>query len=266
MTPLSVTLLGTGTSTGVPVIGCSCRVCCSDDPRDDRTRCAAHLVVETPAGPVHLQIDVGPDFRRQALDHHVSRVDAVLITHHHFDHVAGLDDLRPYFFDNRSPIPLFAADNTAEVLERAMPYLFLEGSYPGAPHLRLNRVTGPFSVASRYISAAVDVEPIHAFHGGMPVLGFRIGRFAYLTDVSTVPAEQIARLADLDVLVLDALRRRHHPTHLSLDQAVAMARRVGARQTYFVHMTHDVLHAEEDPLLPDGIALAHDGLRVRVQG
>jgi phosphoribosyl 1,2-cyclic phosphate phosphodiesterase len=174
--------------------------------------------------------------------------------------VAGLDDLRPFFFDNRAPIPLFASDTTAEVLERALPYLFREGSYPGAPRLALRPVAGPFDVASRYLEAAVRVTPIPAMHGPTPVLGFRVGRFAYLTDVNHVGSESLALLEDLDVLVLDALRREPHATHLSIDEAVSLAQSVDARQTYFVHMTHSVLHAEEDARLPAGINLAYDGL------
>lgn len=263
---LSVTILGTGTSTGVPVIGCGCRVCTSGDPRDARTRCAAHAVAHTEAGPVHLQLDAGPDLRAQALRQRLARVDAVLVTHHHFDHVAGLDDLRPFFFDNRRPIPVHTGARTAAVLARGFPYLFDNGSYPGAPRLDLREVDGPFEAGSRYHGGAVAVTPVPAFHGDLPVLGYRIGRFAYLTDVSRVPAESRALLAGLDVLVLNALRHEPHPTHLTIAEAVSVAEEIGARQTYFVHMTHSVLHAEEEVRLPEGVALAHDGLTFEVEG
>lgn len=268
---LRVTLLGTGTSTGVPVIGCGCPVCTSDDVRDARTRCAAYVRADTdhaerggPDGPVHLVIDTGPDFRQQALRHRLPRVDAVLFTHHHFDHVVGLDDLRPYFFDNRAPIPCYADPGTAKVLRQMFQYIF-DRSYPGASLLELHEVDGPFTVRSRYApEATIDVTPLQAFHGKLPVLGYRIGRFAYLTDVSRLPEETVAQLDGLDVLVLDALRRTPHPTHFSIDEAVAVAERVGARQTYFTHMTHNVLHAEEDALLEaeagPGVALGYDGL------
>ncbi len=261
---LRVTLLGTGTSTGVPVIGCACRVCASDDARDTRTRCAAHVEVETEGGPLHLVIDTGPDFRQQALRHGIPRVDAVLFTHHHFDHVVGIDDLRPYFFGNRAPIPCHAGAETAEVLRRMFRYIF-ERTYPGAALLDLREVDGPFTVESRYeTGASVEVTPLRAFHGDLPVLGYRIGRFAYLTDVSRIPDETFPLLDGLDVLVLDGLRRTPHPTHFSLDEAGAAAERIGARQTYFVHMTHSVLHAEEDARLPDHVALGYDGLSFRV--
>ncbi len=261
---LRVTLLGTGTSTGVPVIGCRCRVCTSDDPRDTRTRCAAHVEIQTPAGPLHFVIDTGPDFRQQALRHAIPRVDAVLFTHHHFDHVVGIDDLRPYFFDNRAPIPCYADAGTAATLRQMFQYIF-DRTYPGASLLELHEVEGPFTVRGRYEpAAAVEVVPLRAFHGALPVLGYRIGRFAYLTDVSRVPEETLAQLDGLDVLVLDALRRTPHPTHFSIGEAVAVAERVGARQTYFTHMTHNVLHAEEDALLEreagPTVALGYDGL------
>ncbi|QXD16628.1 MBL fold metallo-hydrolase [Rhodocaloribacter litoris] len=261
--PLKVTLLGTGTSTGVPVIGCDCRVCRSDDPRDHRTRCACLVT----CGDLHLVIDTGPDFRRQALREGFRRVDAVLFTHHHFDHVVGLDDLRPFFFDNRAPIPCFARPNTADVLRSMFRYIFCDGSYPGVPKLHLRAVEGPFEVASRYgTGRSVHVEPVEVFHGALPLYGYRIGRFAYLTDTSRIPDESLARLHGLDVLVLDALRYEPHPTHFTIDEAVAVARHLGARQTYLIHMTHSILHAEVDARLPKGVNLGYDGLSFDVAG
>lgn len=256
---MRVTLLGTGTSTGVPVIGCRCRVCRSADPRDERTRCAC--LVE--ADGLALVIDTGPDFRRQALRENMAHVDAVLFTHHHFDHVVGLDDLRPFFFRNRTPIPCYAAPRTAGVLRTMFPYIFEDGTYPGVPDLTLHEITAPFEVHSRHDTGArLTVQPIDVFHGDLPMLGFRIGAFAYLTDTSHIPEHSFTHLQDLDVLVLDALRHESHPTHFSIEEAVATARRIGARQTYFIHMTHSILHAEEDAALPEGIALGYDGLRI----
>jgi phosphoribosyl 1,2-cyclic phosphate phosphodiesterase len=254
---IRVTLLGTGTSTGVPVIGCPCPVCTSDDPRDTRTRCACHVQI----GNLSLIIDTGPDFRRQALREGIERVDGVLFTHHHFDHVVGLDDLRPFFFRNRTPIPCYARANTAAVLRRMFKYIFCDGSYPGVPLLRLNEVDAPFAVCSRYQDEGrVEVLPVEVFHGDLPMYGYRIGRFAYLTDTSRIPEVSFEMLHDLDVLVLDALRPDTHPTHFNFEEAVAVAQRIGARQTYFIHMTHNVLHAEANAQLPDGIALGYDGL------
>jgi phosphoribosyl 1,2-cyclic phosphate phosphodiesterase len=195
----------------------------------------------------------------------VPRVDGVLFTHHHFDHVVGIDDLRPFFFGNRAPIPCYADADTAAVLETMFRYIF-DRTYPGASLLELHTVDGPFTVRSRYeAEAEVEVTPLRAFHGELPIFGYRIGRFAYLTDVSRIPDETYDRLGELDVLVLDGLRRTPHPTHFSLDEAVAAAERAGARQTYLIHMTHNVLHAEEDALLPDHVALGYDGLTFSVE-
>lgn len=259
--PVSVTLLGTGTSTGVPVIGCTCRVCTSDDPRDARTRTACWIRVNG----ISIIIDTGPDFRQQALRERLDHVDAVLYTHHHFDHVVGIDDLRPFLFENRSAIPCYARKDTAEVLRSMFRYIFADGSYPGVPDLEMNTVCAPFEVRSRrQPKTSVRIAPIEVFHGPMPLYGYRIGRFAYITDTSYIPDESLAVLEGVEVLVLDALRRKTHPTHFSIDEAIQVARRVGARQTYFTHMTHSVLHAEENARLPDGIELGHDGLTFTV--
>ncbi len=260
---MRVTLLGTGTSTGVPVIGCSCRVCRSTDARDCRTRCACSIDIDG----LCLIIDTGPDFRRQALRENINRVDAVLFTHPHFDHIVGLDDLRPYFFENKNPILCYARPNTAAVLRSMFRYIFdSDGSYTRGPKLELREVVAPFEAASRYEPRPpVHVAPIEVFHGKMPLYGYRLGRFAYLTDTSHIPEPSYAQLDGLDVLVLDALRRTTHPTHFTIDEAVAAARRIGARQTYLIHMTHSVLHAEEDALLPDGIALGYDGLSFEIE-
>ncbi len=259
---MRVTLLGTGTSTGVPVIGCRCRVCQSTDPRDARTRCACHI----DAGGLSLVIDTGPDFRRQALRQDLTRLDAVLFTHHHFDHIVGLDDLRPFFFENRTPVPCYARPNTAAVLRRMFRYIFnSDGSYPGVPLLRLCEVKAPFEVASRYEPRPpVRVEPVEVYHGELPLYGYRLGRFAYLTDTNRIPEASYEQLQGLDVLVLDALRHKAHPTHFTIEEAVAVARRIGARQTYFIHLTHNILHAEEDARLPEGIALGYDGLAFEI--
>ncbi len=255
--PMRVTLLGTGTSTGIPVIGCDCRVCLSVDPRDKRMRCACHVE----ADGLNLLVDVGPDFRSQALRAGLTRVDAVLITHHHFDHVVGLDDLRPFFFDNAVPIPCYARVDTADVLRQSFRYIFTDRSYPGVANLRLEVVDRPFEVVGRYDrERSVEVTPVDALHGRLPLFGYRIGGFAYLTDTSGIPEESFALLEDLDVLVLDALRHEPHPAHFTLEEAIATATRIGARQTYFIHMTHHILHAEEEPNLPEGMALGYDGL------
>ncbi len=259
--PLSVTLLGTGTSTGVPVIGCDCEVCTSDDPRDTRTRCACYVEV----GDMGILIDTGPDFRQQALREGLDRIDAVCYTHHHFDHVVGIDDLRPFFRDNRRVMPCYAHADTAAVLRDNYDYIFGADPYPGAANVELHVVDGPFRVPSRAgDGASVPVDPILLHHGDLPVYGYRLGRFAYLTDASAIPQASFAQLQGIDVLVLDALRSRPHPTHFSFEEAVDAARRIGARETYFVHMTHNDRHAAADARLPDDIHLGYDGLTVDV--
>ena len=264
--PLTVTLLGTGTSTGVPVLGCDCAVCTSDDPRDQRLRTSAHVVAHTEAGDVHLQIDAGPDFRRQALRDSVTEVDALLVTHEHFDHVAGLDDLRPLFFRNRAPIPVYARAGTADALHAMFRYVF-DRTYPGASLLDLHRVDGPFVVTSRSApEAAVEVVPIVAPHGPSEVLGFRLGAFAYLTDVSAVSDDVADRLGGVETLVLDGLRPDPHPTHLSFDEAAEAAARIGARETWLIHVTHAVRHTEAERGLPEGVRLGYDGLVLTVPG
>ena len=254
---IRVTLLGTGTSTGVPVIGCACPVCTSGDPRDERTRSAC--VFETQG--LRILIDIGPDFRRQALREGIRHIDAVLFTHHHFDHVGGIDDLRPFLFKNRRPVPCYARRNTVEVLQKMFTYIFEDGSYPGVPNLALQTVDGPFTVTGRSDSScSVSVIPIDAYHGSLPLFGYRIGKFAYLTDTNRIPEESFDLLHGLDVLVLDALREEGHPTHFSFDEAIRAAQRIDARRTYFTHMTHSTLHADAEARLPEGIRLGYDGL------
>lgn len=272
---LTVTLLGTGTSTGVPIIGCDCKVCQSTDPRDTRTRCACYI----DAGDVAVVIDTGPDFRSQILREGIDQIDAVLYTHHHFDHIAGLDDLRPFFFWNRRRMPCYGHITTIEALKEKYDYVFGHDPYPGAANLELCTVESRFQVPTRRPAlshktdpaevprgdATLSVEPILMYHGDMPVYGYRVDDFAYLTDVSNIPDESMEKLNGVDTLILDALRPRQHPTHFSFDESVSMAREIGARETYFIHMTHDVLHHEQDERLPDDIHLGYDGLTFTVE-
>ena len=259
---MRVTLLGTGTSTGVPIIGCRCRVCCSADPRDIRTRCACYVRV----GDLGIIIDTGPDFRQQMLRECIDRIDAVLFTHHHFDHVVGVDDLRPYFFDNTKPMPCYAHPLTGSELRRMFPYIFdHDGTYGAAPRLDLHVVEQAFSVRSRYEdSQPLVVVPLELLHGSLHVYGYRLGGFAYVTDASHIPPATYEQLRGLDVLVIDALRHVPHPRHFTIAEALAEARRIGARKTYLIHVTHSVLHAEEDARLPEGISIGYDGLTFTV--
>ena len=252
-----VTLLGTGTSTGIPVIGCACRVCTSSDPRNSRLRCSCY--VQTP--DVNILIDAGPDFRYQALRTPVTRIDAVLITHHHFDHVVGLDDLRPYLFNNRTAIPCYTDAHTAGVLEKMFSYIFKDRDYPGVANLDLISVAKPFEVVDRTTgTGSIRIKPVPVRHGNLSIFGYRIGHFAYLTDTSSIPESSFRLLDDLDVLVLDGLRHEPHTKHLTLHDAVEIAGKIGAKQTYFVHMAHSILHEEEDAQLPECMNLGYDGL------
>jgi phosphoribosyl 1,2-cyclic phosphate phosphodiesterase len=242
-------------------------VCTSDDPRDKRLRVSAYVVAGTDAGPVRIVIDTGPDFRQQALTYGISEVDAVLYTHHHFDHVVGMDDLRPFLHRNRRPIPCYASAETAHVLRRTFAYIFQDGSYPGVARLDLHKVDEPFEVESRDgDGASVRVIPVPAHHGGMEVFGYRIGDFAHLTDISGLPDSSLSLLEGVDVLVLDGLRAEPHPTHLSFSEAVDLSRRIGANRTFLVHMTHGATHADVEARLPPEVRLAFDGMRLEVGG
>jgi len=255
--PIQVMLLGTGTSHGVPMIACDCAVCTSPDPRDRRYRPCAY--VRTEAGA--LLIDTPPELRLACLANDVRRCDAVLFTHHHIDHVAGLDDLRRFNWLQKRAIPCFAQRATIDHLIRMFPYATSEAddAISAVPQLSFQTVSGPFRAIER------EILPIPLLHGPLPVLGFRIGGFAYCTDVSTIPDESWSLLRNLDVLVLDALRRRPHPTHFNLDQAVETARRIGAERTYFTHIAHELGHAQTNAELPAGMQLAYDGLVLTVE-
>jgi phosphoribosyl 1,2-cyclic phosphate phosphodiesterase len=253
---LRITFLGTGTSHGVPMIGCGCATCRSTDPRDTRLR--PSIYVETQRARV--LVDAGPDLRQQALQHRIRAVDAILFTHGHADHILGMDDVRQFNAMQRGAMPCYGDPQTLDDIRRMFAYVF-DPATPkggGVPRLELFTVAGPFCVAD------LDVEPIPIFHGKRPILGFRFGSFAYLTDCSRIPDESFPLLRGLDLLVLDALRIRPHSTHYSLDEAVEAATRIAAKQTLFTHMCHDLPHAATCAGLPGGMALAHDGLVLTV--
>ena len=253
---MKITFLGTGTSTGVPELLCECEVCRSKDPRDRRSRCSLWIEVEDK----HILIDCGPDFYYQALAHIHSLMDAVLITHEHYDHVGGLDDLRPFCF--RRDLPIYAEANVCEAIRTRMPYAFREENrYPGVPKLYLTEITtAPFE------AAGIPIIPIRVMHGRLPILGYRIGeRLGYVTDMLTMPDESYNALQGIDVLVINALRVDPHPTHQSISEALEAARRIGARETYFTHLAHHAgLHAELCQKLPPHVHLAYDGLELEL--
>jgi phosphoribosyl 1,2-cyclic phosphate phosphodiesterase len=255
---VQVTFLGTGTSHGVPVIGCRCRVCLSPDPRDKRWRPSVLLRADS---GVQVLIDTSTDLRAQALAFGVERVDAILFTHSHADHVFGLDEVRRFNVLQRAPIPLFADRRTLHDLRRTFSYAF-DADTPaggGLPQLR------PFEIGGAFCLDGLEIVPVPITHGGRPILGFRIGRFAYLTDCNGIPESSLGLLAGLEALVLGALRHRPHPTHFTVEEALSMARRIGASQTLFTHMCHDLGHADTCATLPAGVSLAYDGLTIEVQ-
>jgi phosphoribosyl 1,2-cyclic phosphate phosphodiesterase len=241
------------------MIGCDCAVCRSDDPRDNRTRPSIYLELDD---GLRVLVDTTPDLRFQALRHDIRRVDAILFTHAHADHVMGLDEVRRFNMISRQAMPVFADARTASNLRRTFAYVF-ESDAPkggGIPHLQLWTIGGPFLVGRQAI------VPVPIRHGSWQILGFRLGRFAYLTDCNGIPDASRPLLDGLDCLVLDALRHRPHPTHFTLAQAVTVAREIGARQTYFTHIAHELGHAATSATLPDGMALAYDTLAIEVVG
>jgi phosphoribosyl 1,2-cyclic phosphate phosphodiesterase len=264
---LRITLLGTGTSHGVPMIGCDCRTCLSTDPRDRRSR--PSILIERSdvegADPEHREVrsilvDTSTDLRMQALQHGVRRVDAILFTHSHADHIFGLDEVRRFNAIQRGAIPAYADERTHRDLRRAFAYIFDPHTPQGGgiPQISLSTIGGPFCLG------ALEVVPVPLFHGKRLILGYRIGSFAYLTDCSAIPEASWPLLDGVQTLVLDALRHRPHPTHFTVAEALEAAARIGAARTYFTHVCHDLPYAETCASLPAGVELAYDGLVLQV--
>jgi phosphoribosyl 1,2-cyclic phosphate phosphodiesterase len=256
-----VIVLGTGTSVGVPALGCGCDVCQSDDPKNNRTRCS--IAVQTTQGT--LLVDTPPDMRAQLLRERIPLVHAVVYTHEHADHLFGLDDLRLFPFRLGTPVPLYCESTVEDRIRKSFDYAFSdrEDTHPGAtPRLTFEtiRPDDPFNVLG------MSVTPIRMSHGPhFEVLGFRIGNFAYCTDTNFIPPESLSKLEGVETLVLDALRKKPHPTHFNVDQAVDVSRIVGPRRTFLTHVCHDLDHERTNSWLPDGIELAYDGLRLKIE-
>lgn len=247
---LTVTILGSGTSTGVPVIGCSCPVCTSALPENSRTRCSALVSW----GGKNVLLDTSTDLRHQMLREGVSAIDAVLYTHTHADHVHGIDDLRAFNLVGGAAIPIFGSRETIALIRRNFGYIFDEDVEPGyRPRLVAREVAAPFELFGE------TIRPLPLRHGGTWCFGYRIGPFAYLTDCSAIPLESERSLQGLEVLVIDALRFRPHTTHLNIPQALEVASRLGARRTLLTHLSHEVEHRRDSAILPEGVEIAYDG-------
>lgn len=252
---MRLTFLGTGTSSGVPTLGCHCRVCDSSDPLDNRTRPSLMLEFE---GRV-VVIDTSPDFRAQALREGIERLDAVVFTHAHADHVLGLDDVRGFYFRQGDPIPIYADGRCMESLRHIFSYVF-DGTHPfgGIAKLEPHLIEGPFTLWGQ------EMVPVPVLHGNLPVLGFRFGCAAYVTDFSAIPEDAFSVLEGLDVLILDALRHQPHPTHSNVEQSLALVERLKPRRAFFTHIAHELGHQETNAALPPHVRLAYDGLKLDV--
>lgn len=250
---MRITFLGTGTSRGIPVIGCECKVCASTNPKNKRLR--PSVLIESGATVI---IDTSVDFRVQMLKYNVKHLDAIVYTHPHVDHILGLDDVYPFNVRSGKPMPLYASPDTLQELRITFRYLFEVTPYPGIPEVELIPINGNFQIAD------LNFEPVEVFHGKLPVLGYRLGNFAYVTDVNFIPKESFAKLQGLKYLALDGLRYKSHPTHFTLAEAVATAEKLKAEKTYLVHMCHDVDHDDTNASLPDSVRLAYDGLVLEV--
>ena len=253
---MKITFLGTGTSQGVPVIACDCDVCRSVDYRDQRLRSSVLVELEN----VNIVIDTGPDFRQQMLRERTNRVDAVLFTHEHKDHTAGMDDIRSFNFKHNMDMPIYARHQVIEQLKREFSYIFTETKYPGTPRITPETIDSqPFEIQGNTIT------PIEVLHYKLPVFGYRIGDFTYVTDANQISENELEKIKGSKVLVLNALQKKPHLSHFTLDEAIDLAVKIGADRTYFTHISHHLgRHQEVSDELPEGIELAWDGLKVSI--
>lgn len=252
---MRLTFLGTGTSIGVPEMRCHCQTCQSTDPHDKRLRTSALIETDT----TKIIIDCGPDFRQQALRAGIEQLDAVIVTHEHYDHIGGLDDLRPYC--TTTTIPIYAERNVMDHIVQSMPYCFCKDRSPRVPAMELREVWP----GKKFTIGDLEIMPLRVMHGNLPILGYRIGGLTYITDMKSMDEETFKLLEGTETLVVNALHTKEHPTHQNVRQAVLFAERVGAKETYFIHMSHRAgLHAVMNLKFPAGVAFAYDGLQVEI--
>ncbi len=253
---MKVTILGSGTSQGVPVIGCNCSVCTSLDFRDKRLRSSIHIEEEGKS----IVIDSGPDFRQQVLRERIKSLDALIFTHEHKDHTAGMDDIRSFNFLQEKDMPIYADPRVIDQLKREFAYVFTEKKYPGAPQVEVHEIDGkPFEVDG------IKITPIEVMHYKLPVYGFRIGDFTYITDAKTISDESIEKIKGSKIVILNALQQTEHISHFTLEEAIEMAEIIGAETTYFTHQSHKMgTHRTVETTLPANIKLAYDGLQIKL--
>lgn len=254
---MKLTFLGTGTSQGIPVIGCRCEVCTSENPKDNRLRTSAMVEVDNKI----LVFDTGPDFRQQMLRANPTHLNAILYTHEHKDHVAGMDDIRPFNYQSGKPMDIYASKQVITALKREYHYVFNHHKYPGVPEVKIHQISGD----EDFFIDGVKIQPIKLLHYKLPVLGFRINKMAYITDASYIGEDEKEKLKDLDVLVLNALRRQKHISHFNLEEAIALSQELKPQRTYFTHISHLMgKHGDVSEELPHNIFIAYDGLEVNV--
>jgi phosphoribosyl 1,2-cyclic phosphate phosphodiesterase len=253
---MQLTMLGVGSSAGTPAVGCNCATCTSNDPRNKRTRCSSLITLDSGE---NILIDTGPDLRNQALRENIKRVDAVLYTHTHADHLHGIDDLRAFCQIQRKQIPLYAKDDAVEHIKQKFGYVLRDPSdFWEMPVLRIESVDVPFKLFG------AQITPIPVMHGRSNIFGYRVGNIAYLTDVSEIPESSFALLQDLDVLLIDCLRETSHPTHINIEQSLACIGRIKAKQSYMIHMTHDLEYTSLTNKLPQSVFVGFDGLKLQL--
>jgi phosphoribosyl 1,2-cyclic phosphate phosphodiesterase len=254
--PIEITFLGTGTSQGVPVISCKCNVCLSSDKRDNRLRSSILISIKG----LNFVVDTGPDFRQQMLQNNVDNIRAALYTHEHKDHVAGLDDIRPFNFIHHKAIDIYGETRVLKALKREYSYIFALYRYPGIPEVNMHKIN-----LKLFAIDDIDFTPIRVYHHKLPILGFRVGNFAYLTDIKTIPDKEKNKLRNLDTLVVTTLRKEEHISHMNLDEALNLINELKPKRAYLTHLSHRFgLHAEEEPKLPPNVFIAYDGLKIVV--